>query len=723
MNKKLLGIMLCLLLVFTSLLVISCGNEPDNTETNTQTNTSTSTNTNTNTNTSTQKPDPVDLTVTFIFDNGTEDKVITVKEGEQIKQYAIPDDPQKDGYKFDGWYLGNEMWIPSHITKHTTILAKWTPNNNSVVFEANGGTGTMQPLVIPTDSKAKLTKNAFSRDGYFFVGWSSTADGEVEYENLSQYHMGTKKINTLYAVWDTVKYTINYELEGGTQNENNPTYYTVEKVEELLAPTRPGYDFTGWRYEGEELTSTDGLAKEITVVATWQLERHTIRYIGVEPDEHNNPTDFDAEDEFDFAEPVRTGYSFKGWFVDADFENSITGISLNTVVDVEVYAKFVINTYSIEYKLDTDVTNNPNNITEFDVTTSFTLLDPSFEKAGYEFDGWYIENTTTKVTELVPGEYADSLTLVGKLKLIEYRIIYANDHGLEVPNGTKKTYTVKDAASTITIPNLSKKGYTFHGWYSEDTYENKITQITIDPDNPKDIFVYAKITLDTYTITYNFGGKTGVTNPNATTYDVLTNVVFAEATCGEYSTIGWYTDSSFKNKIESTAGRTGNFTVYARWATSDNQPIILLPPDYIDSIYANTGNGRGDNGYALFDGEKTTTGIYSDGNVEWFGKQEDVLTIEFKNEVEIFSVYAYCVGNYTFSEFSFYDASGNIVKKANLLAENSGTSTQVKMFEVATAIKVKKIEIKITSLKWESPRTHKISELEIFIANPNYIPE
>ena len=231
------------------------------------------------------------------------------------------------------------------------------------------------------------------------------------------------------------------------------------------------------------------------------------------------------------------------------------------------------------------------------------------------------------------------------------------------------------------------------------------------------------MTLCKYTITYDYDGKTGVNNPNPTEYDVLNHVTLAEATVGAYKTFAWYTDKDFKNKIESTQGRTGDITIYARWVSADNNPTKLVTEQDIASIHSSNEN---DNGYALFDGEKTTTGLYADGTAEWFGLTGSTLTIDFNNELEVYTVYAYALGNWTVSEFTFYDASGTAVKTGTLTATDSENSSQNIILDLTTPIKVKTIEIKITSNKWDDwnkGRCHKISEVEIFVTNPDYTPE
>ncbi|MBR5390568.1 MAG: S-layer homology domain-containing protein [Clostridia bacterium] len=50
-----------------------------------------------------------------------------------------------------------------------------------------------------------------------------------------------------------IPYDITYELNGGTNNENNPKTYTVEDTIPLAAPERSGYTFGGW-YDNAEFS-------------------------------------------------------------------------------------------------------------------------------------------------------------------------------------------------------------------------------------------------------------------------------------------------------------------------------------------------------------------------------------------------------------------------------------------------------------------------------------
>lgn len=69
--------------------------------------------------------------------------------------------------------------------KTVTIYVNWTPNEYSVAFNANGGTGTMSTETGFKYGTAKaLTSNSFTRTGYSFAGWSTTPDGEGRWEQV-----------------------------------------------------------------------------------------------------------------------------------------------------------------------------------------------------------------------------------------------------------------------------------------------------------------------------------------------------------------------------------------------------------------------------------------------------------------------------------------------------------------------------------------------------------
>ena len=71
----------------------------------------------------------------------------------------------------------------------------------TVIFDANGGEGTMEAQTISTSEGGTLNKNAFTREGYNFLNWNTKADGTGEsYADGATVNLTEDTI--LYAQWE-----------------------------------------------------------------------------------------------------------------------------------------------------------------------------------------------------------------------------------------------------------------------------------------------------------------------------------------------------------------------------------------------------------------------------------------------------------------------------------------------------------------------------------------
>ena len=116
---------------------------------------------------------------------------------------------QRVGYTFGGWAKtadGAAIYRNSDIvtlTKDVTLYAVWKANTYTVVFDANGGSGSMDKLKMTYDVSADLPANAFSKTGCDFVGWNTKADGTgtsyADGANIKNLTAENKVEVTLYA--------------------------------------------------------------------------------------------------------------------------------------------------------------------------------------------------------------------------------------------------------------------------------------------------------------------------------------------------------------------------------------------------------------------------------------------------------------------------------------------------------------------------------------------
>ena len=93
-------------------------------------------------------------------------------------------------------------------------------------------------------------------NGYYLRGLGTPeVDG-----TFKAYSIGLKLIQKPASMrfeyyYDPISYSITYNLNGGTNNNANPSTYTVLYGVSLKAPTRTGYIFTGWYDEnGNKIT-------------------------------------------------------------------------------------------------------------------------------------------------------------------------------------------------------------------------------------------------------------------------------------------------------------------------------------------------------------------------------------------------------------------------------------------------------------------------------------
>ena len=143
----------------------------------------------------------------------------------------------REGYVFTGWSDkadGTTLDVNAIANKNITLYAVWTKSedNNPTVVEftikyvANGGTGTIANTTFKAGEKVTLSDGSgFTRDGYIFKGWSTSADGTEIDE--SAFTKSTEV--TLYAVWEKIEQpaeiTMVVRVNGVEGNKVNVTGY------------------------------------------------------------------------------------------------------------------------------------------------------------------------------------------------------------------------------------------------------------------------------------------------------------------------------------------------------------------------------------------------------------------------------------------------------------------------------------------------------------------
>ena len=119
--------------------------------------------------------------------------------------------PEFPGYKFVGWYNGEELvenngtWS---IETDVTFVAKWEKERYLVTYDlANGTTSETLKVSYSVDDTFTLPKP--TREGYYFLGWSEKDSNKTYYDMTVQ--KGSTGNKTFVAKWSEFSYSFNGE--------------------------------------------------------------------------------------------------------------------------------------------------------------------------------------------------------------------------------------------------------------------------------------------------------------------------------------------------------------------------------------------------------------------------------------------------------------------------------------------------------------------------------
>ena len=124
----------------------------------------------------------------------------------------------KQHHTFDGWYAnegctGSAYDFTTAVDHSFTLYAKWKANYRVNYSKAGIGgiSGIMNSQTLHVGEANQLAACAYSRKGYTFIGWATTADGDAEYADGASVTSLTTTPGasvTLYAKWQANKYDI-----------------------------------------------------------------------------------------------------------------------------------------------------------------------------------------------------------------------------------------------------------------------------------------------------------------------------------------------------------------------------------------------------------------------------------------------------------------------------------------------------------------------------------
>ncbi len=144
---------------------------------------------------------------------------------------------------------------------------------------------------------------------------------------------------------------------------------------------------------------------------------------------------------------------------------------------------------------------------------------------------------------------------------------------------------------------------------------------------------------------------------------------------------------------------------------------VLVRREEIESLTASHTGGGAPNLEYLFDGDKTSVGIFGTSVKEYYAEAPgNYFTIVLKEEMTVCGITFWGSGNFTQMKVSLYDEYGGLVMSEVLDYNSNAYGDELGEFPMtfSESVRVKTIVATVTSVKWYDCKTHKTSEVEIF---------
>lgn len=530
----------------------------------------------------------------------------------------------------------------------------FTGETITITYHNKENGNTYEQYVLP-NNKDYLIANTFTKEGYLFKEWNTKEDGTGDSYSDGQVDVEFAKNIDLYAIWKENKYTVSFDLDGGSMDVESIEVDYDETYGELPTPTKTGYKFMGWHLPrvpegyreveyientGKEWIDTDvnGNNDSLIIDANIYYSNHVTygsfygNYVSEQANTYRLILRDSAENVGYFGSNTVAG---KSGFVENWAKNkwhTIKQYKQNGYIYFKVdenaptnRASEVGQTNNTDIALFASSVNKPTQVLMrigmFKMTDSQGVLRdyvPCYDETNKKYGLYDLKNKKFYGNQgdgaFTGGNdaynFVDEDSVVNTSKDHTLYAIWKQDPitiTYHINNGTEDTTTqtvLRNDSITLSANTFVNDGYTFAGWStyadgSGNTYSDKQDNVAFADD----IDLYAKWTKATYTVKFNAGeGEVEVDSKD---------VIYSE----QYGDLPNATREGYK---------------FVGWS------LQRLPDEYIEATYIeNHGNQQ----------EYIDTGVSGNNNN---------LVVEAKIYYSTYSSYAYFYGNYIDEQHDAY---------------------------------------------------------------------
>ena len=453
-------------------------------------------------------------TVTFTSE-GDADIVIRVEEGETIGS-QMPQDPSREGYRFDGWFSGeNAVTAGTVVTEDLTAVAAFT---ELITVNFNPTTDPDEPLAdIPVtvakgepvgDSMPAVPENPGYTGKWVISGTSTVVKADT---------VVTEPFLAVPA-YEKITYIVTFVQENGDSETRTTDVDAGFAVTDLPEVTPKENQEGKWVYPGttNEFAVGTVISEDLTVNAYYEQSIFTVTF-KVGDSVHDSMTFYKGVNLILPTDPVKAGAVFQGWYTQQDGQGTKYDASKTVTEDLVLYAYFeglVRVNFIVKDDDGNTITDKSQYFVELTAGSKVGTMPEDPFLAGKAFLGWFAGDT--EITADTP--VTESMTAVARFTDIG---VYTVNLSYYYMNGSNKvefggqTYNIlesqAEAGYTMNVPESSPvKIEESNGTTRDDIYYPSIPSVTVhltdfEEDENGDMVCNREIEYVASNATYNVG--------------------------------------------------------------------------------------------------------------------------------------------------------------------------------------------------------------------------
>ena len=345
---------------------------------------------------------------------------------------------------------------------------------------------------------------------------------------------------------------------------------TVNSSYELTVPAKNGYTFLGWfdaTENGKQYTDESGASLSAwlnfgdkVLYARWRKNCDiTLTQNISDAGSVSGGGSYKHGSSVTVQATSNTGYTFLGWYSNDSLLSSSESYTFTVSGNKTLEARWKISNYTVVINKNISSAGSVSGDGTYDHGTPVTVTATTEE--GYNFLGWYANEDLLSSSESYTFTVLGDETIEARWQIKTY-IVSANKNILVA--GTVNGDGSYDHGSAVTVTATTAKGYTFLGWYSNESLLTSGESYTFTVLG--DETLEARWQISTYTVSVTRNNTEGGTVSSGGSYDYGTSITVTATTNIGYTFLGWYVQDALASSSESyTFAVSDNETLEARW--------------------------------------------------------------------------------------------------------------------------------------------------------------